>query len=100
MEFLRPFRKTGELSEVERWKLASHPLDVRQAVLDVYARHGPDAIDAVPGEYERLKWVGLYPQVQGGDAFMLRIKVPGGVLTPDQAKVIGQIAADFANGPV
>ena len=34
------------------------------------------AMDAVPGEVERLKWVGIYPQKQGGDAFMMRIKNP------------------------
>src|SRR3712207_4383558 len=57
-------------------------------------------MDEVPGEVERLKWVGIYPQKQGGDAFMLRLKVPGGVLTPEQTRVIGQIAIDFANGPI
>ncbi|HZY58060.1 MAG TPA: ferredoxin--nitrite reductase, partial [Rubrobacteraceae bacterium] len=28
------------------------------------------------------------------------IKIPGGVLTPEQARVVGQIAVDFANGPI
>jgi ferredoxin-nitrite reductase len=44
--------------------------------------------------------VGIYPQKQGGDAFMMRVKIPGGVLTPEQTKVIGRIASDFARGPV
>jgi ferredoxin-nitrite reductase len=57
-------------------------------------------MDDVPGEVERLKWVGIYPQKQGGDAFMMRIKIPGGVLTPEQTKAIGRIAADFARGPI
>ena len=57
-------------------------------------------MDEVPGEVERLKWVGIYPQKQGGDAFMMRIKILGGVLTPEQTKVIGKIAADFAHGPI
>jgi ferredoxin-nitrite reductase len=99
MEFVRPFRKTGELNQVERWKLARHPLDVHQAVLDIYSNRGLEAIEEVPGEWERLKWVGLYPQVQGGDAFMLRIKVPGGRLAADQARVIGEVADQFARGP-
>lgn len=99
MEFVRPFRKVGELNQVERWKLARHPLDVRDAVLDVYSKQGVDAIDEVPGEWERLKWVGLYQQLQGGDAFMLRIKVPGGRLAADQARVIGEVADEFARGP-
>jgi ferredoxin-nitrite reductase len=99
VEFVQPFRKTYELSEVERWKLARHPLAVREAVLDTYVTRGVDAIDEVPGEWERLKWVGLYPQVQGGDAFMLRIKVPGGRASADQLRVIGEVADEFACGP-
>ena len=96
MRYLRPVK---ELNQVEQWKLERHPLDVRDAVVDRYAREGPEAIKTVPGEAERLKWVGLYPQRQGGDAFMLRIKVPGGRLTAPQAEVIGGIADTFARGP-
>jgi ferredoxin-nitrite reductase len=96
---MRYLRKINQLNQVEQWKLERHPLDVRDAVLHRYAREGPEAVKAVPGEVERLKWVGLYPQRQGGDAFMLRIKVPGGRLRADQARVIGEIADTFARGP-
>ena len=48
---------------------------------------------------ERLKWVGLYPQRQGGNAFMMRVKVPGGVLTAAQAREIGIAADAFGEGP-
>jgi ferredoxin-nitrite reductase len=99
MHFLRPYRRVGELNQVERWKLDRHPLDVADAVITRYAQAGPDAIAAIPGEQERLKWVGLYPQRQGGDAFMMRIKVPGGVLSADQAQAIGVVADAFALGP-
>ena len=78
MHFVRPYRKIGELNQVERWKLDRHPLEVADAVIERYAKQGPGAIAKVPGEQERLKWVGLYPQRQGGDAFMMRVKVPGG----------------------
>jgi ferredoxin-nitrite reductase len=96
---MRYLRQVKELNQVEQWKLERHPLDVRDAVLERYAREGPQAIKTVPGEVERLKWVGLYPQRQGGDAFMLRIKIPGGRLRADQARVIGEIADEFARGP-
>jgi ferredoxin-nitrite reductase len=96
---MRYLRQIKELNQVERWKLERHPLDVRDAVVDRYAREGPEAIQTVPGEVERLKWVGLYPQRQGGDAFMLRIKVPGGRLDTAQARVIGEVADEFARGP-
>jgi ferredoxin-nitrite reductase len=96
---VRILRENQRLNKVEKIKLERHPLEVRQAIIDTYSKD-LGAIDEIPGEVERLKWVGIYPQKQGGDAFMIRIKVPGGVLNPEQAKVIGRIAADFANGPV
>ncbi len=99
VDFVRPYRRTGQLNNVERWKLDRHPLDVRQAVIERYAEQGPEAIAAVEGEQERLKWVGLYPQRQGGDAFMLRVKVPGGRLDAEQAAVIGAVAREHARGP-
>jgi ferredoxin-nitrite reductase len=97
---VRFLREAQRLNRVEKIKLERHPLEVREAVIKTYSRRGIQTINEVPGEYERLKWVGIYPQNQGGNAFMLRIKVPGGVLAPEQARVIGQIAVDFANGPI
>ncbi|MGH8987398.1 MAG: nitrite/sulfite reductase [Acidimicrobiales bacterium] len=97
--FVDPYRVTGELNQVERWKLERHPLEVAEAVLNTYAVKGYKSIAAVPGEAERLKWVGLYPQRQGGDAFMLRVKVPGGFLTAAQAREIGVVAEAFGEGP-
>jgi ferredoxin-nitrite reductase len=92
-------RKNQKLNKVEQLKLERHPLEVREAVIDRYSKDLA-SMDEMPGEVERLKWVGIYPQKQGGDAFMLRLKVPGGVLTPEQTRIIGQIAIDFANGPI
>jgi ferredoxin-nitrite reductase len=96
---VRFLRENQRLNKVEKIKLERHPLEVRQAIIDNYSKDLA-AMDEVPGEVERLKWVGIYPQKQGGDAFMMRIKVPGGVLRPEQARAIGRIAADFANGPI
>jgi ferredoxin-nitrite reductase len=96
---MRFLREGQTLSKVEKIKLERHPLEVRQAIIDTYSKDLA-AMDEVPGEVERLKWVGIYPQKQGGDAFMMRIKVPGGILTPEQAQVVGRIATDFANGPI
>jgi ferredoxin-nitrite reductase len=93
-------RKNQRLNKVEKFKLERHPLEVREAILNTYSKKGIESMSEVPGEFERLKWVGIYPQNQGGNAFMIRIKVPGGVLSSEQAQVIGQIATDFANGPI
>ena len=97
---METLRKNQKLNRVEKVKLERHPLEVREAILETYSKRGVKSMDEVPGEVERLKWVGIYPQKQGGDAFMMRMKVPGGVLTPEQAEVIGQIAIDFAHGPI
>ena len=98
--FLNPYRNVRELSEAEMVKLRRHPFEVAQGIIETYSVEGIDALNAVPGEVERLKWVGLYPQRQGGDAFMMRIKVPGGLLSADQAREIGMIAEGYAHGPV
>jgi ferredoxin-nitrite reductase len=96
---VRILRDNQGLNKIEKIKLERHPLEVYRAVVDTYSKDLA-AMDEIPGEIERLKWVGIYPQKQGGNAFMIRVKVPGGVLKPEQAKVIGRIAADFADGPV
>ncbi len=99
MPFVEPYRRRHELNQVEQFKLARHPLEVADAVIDTYSVQGAAAIDKVPGETERLKWVGIYPQRQGGDAFMLRIKVTGGHLTAPQLREIGVAADAFGEGP-
>jgi ferredoxin-nitrite reductase len=100
LPFLRPYRNLRQLSDPEMMKLRRHPFEVAQGIIETYSVEGVEALNAVPGEIERLKWVGLYPQRQGGDAFMMRIKVAGGVLTADQAREIGLIAEGYAHGPV
>lgn len=99
MDFVRPLSAGAELNQIERWKLERHPLEVAASVRDRYAHEGVESIAAIPGEFERLKWVGIYPQRQGGDAFMLRIKVPGGRLLAAQGARIGELVDAFANGP-
>ena len=99
MEFIRPYRTGNTLNQVEQWKLARNPLDVAEAVRERYSVEGADSIATVEGELERLKWVGIYPQRQGGDAFMLRVKVPGGRLSAPQARRIGEVVDRYAAAP-
>ena len=80
------------MNTVERWKQEKHPLDVIEDV----EQYAADELSfeeiearAGDGEWERLKWAGMYAQKQEG-YFMIRTKVPGGKLTPEQAEVIGE----------
>jgi ferredoxin-nitrite reductase len=96
---IRSIRPALLLNQAERWKLERHPLDIELAVRQRYSREGPEVIATVPGEVERLKWVGLYPQRQDGNAFMMRVKIPGGRLGAAQARRIGELTEAFARGP-
>lgn len=99
MKFIHPYRTEDKLNQNELWKLAKNPLDVAGAVISRYSREGWESLRTVPGEVERLKWVGIYPQRQEGDAFMMRLKVPGGRLNVAQTRRIGEIVDRFAVGP-
>ncbi|WP_254861708.1 nitrite/sulfite reductase [Halovivax gelatinilyticus] len=85
----------------ERQKLEKHPLDVIDDVYE-YAADGCSFAEIEArggeGEWQRLKWAGMYAQKQAG-YFMMRTKVPGGHLTPEQAAVIGEVASEFATAP-
>jgi ferredoxin-nitrite reductase len=87
---------------VEEWKQEKHPLDVIEDVKR-YAEEGLsfDEIEAEAGdgEWERLKWAGMYSHGVQRGYFMMRTKVPGGRLTPEQAEVIGEVAAEYATAP-
>jgi ferredoxin-nitrite reductase len=89
------------VNTVEEHKQEKHPLDVIDDVYD-YAEDDLSFEEieerAGGGEWERLKWAGMYAQKQEG-YFMIRTKVPGGKLTPEQAEVIGEVTDDLAVAP-
>lgn len=81
-----------KLNHVEIAKLEKDGLDVLQS-LDTYAKEGFAAITA--DDFDRFKWLGLYVQRPKTDEFfMLRVKIPGGVITAKQARVIAQISKE------
>jgi sulfite reductase beta subunit-like hemoprotein len=55
--------------------------------------------EAVPEEdFVRLQWYGLYHDRPKLGYFMMRVKIPGGVLTPAKLRVIGGISERFGRG--
>ncbi len=62
---MRFLREGQALNKVEKIKLERHPLEVYRAVIETYSKDLA-AMEEVPGEVERLKWVGIYPQRGGG----------------------------------
>lgn len=60
-----------------------------------YAAQGDySAID--PDDFERLKWYGVYRQRPNDGHFMIRIKIPGGGLTPHKLREIGKLTQKYA----
>ena len=90
------------MNTVEHWKETKHPLDVIEDVKE-YAAEGLSFEEIVEeedgGEFERLKWAGMYTHGVHEDFYMMRTKVPGGYLTPEQAAVIGEITDEYARAP-
>ena len=61
-----------------------------------YAREGWAAID--PDDFERLKWYGLFHRKATPGYFMLRLRIPNGVLTSEQLTAIGDISNRCGRG--
>jgi sulfite reductase beta subunit-like hemoprotein len=81
-------------NKVELLKREKDGLDVWQDI-ERYAQTGFDAID--PGDLDRFRWYGLYTQRPVEDKrFMLRIKVPNGILNADQLETIGWLSQVYA----
>src|SRR5437764_100797 len=55
--------------------------------------------EAVPEEdFVRMQWYGLYHDKPKVGYFMLRVKLPGGVVTPAKLRVIGELSQRFGRG--
>jgi ferredoxin-nitrite reductase len=89
-------------SKVEGWKDEVYGTEIREHLYQ-FAKEGWSAIpeDEQDAWFERFKWWGLYHQRKGQESyFMMRIGTPNGRLTPQQLRVVGEIADEYARGPV
>ena len=78
----------------ERLKKEKHPLDILKELDQIVVR----GYEEVPEEdLVRLQWYGLYHDKPRIGTFVLRIKLPGGRITPEQLKVVGELARRFNN---
>lgn len=99
------------LNGTERLKRDDDALNVRDRIINVYAKQGYDSIETSDLR-GRFRWMGLYTQRAPGldssqtgmedsdqlDArhFMMRIRTDGQRLSREQLRVIGSISTDFA----
>ncbi len=84
------------INRIEEIKLAKDGLDVLDDILR-YARTGAE-IDH--DDIERMKWYGVFYRRQTPGYFMLRLRVPNGILTSRQISEIGELSNRFGRGKV
>ncbi|GAA3538499.1 sulfite reductase SirA [Nonomuraea rosea] len=101
------------LNKNEENKKNDDGLNVRQRIIDIYAKQGFDSID--PADLRgRMRWYGLYtqrkPGIDGGKTailepeelddsyFMLRVRIDGGQLDLAQLRVIADISNEYGRG--
>lgn len=91
-----PAEEENELTAEERIKREEHPLDSYYRIAD-NAR-----ANAAPEKEEifRFKWHGLFYLTPVKDAFMARLRIPGGQLTSDQFRTLARTATDLTSGYV
>lgn len=83
----------SDLCAEEVWKYESNPLDLWDELLDSAARNeAPDA-----ERRYRFKFHGLFHVAPAKDSFMLRLRVPGGVITSAQIRGLAGIAEKWGN---
>lgn len=84
------------LNKNEKQKLKKDGLEIFDDI-PVYAKKG---FDSIPKEdWELLKWAGLYLQKPKENGyFMMRVKIPSGKMTYEQAKVLAGISRDYGRG--
>lgn len=87
-----PDQKT-KLNPIEKAKAEKHPLLLKQE-LDHFAKIGWEAMD----EFERnhgLKWLGFFYRPVTPGKFMLRLRIPNGILSSNQLRVIAEITQRY-----
>ncbi|MBA4492779.1 nitrite/sulfite reductase [Paenactinomyces guangxiensis] len=86
-----------KLNKVELQKLEQDGLDIIDEIVNVYAVNG---FESIPEEkFSLFKWAGVYQQKPKKDGyFMMRIRIPGGVLTSEQARVLAQLGQEYGRG--
>ncbi len=87
------------VNKIEVLKSAKDGLDVLPDLHRYAALEAAGEDPQIPAEdFERLKWYGLFHRKQTPGYYMLRMRIPGGVLNSEQLTAIGEIANRVGRG--
>ncbi len=83
--------------DIEAIKREKDGLDV----LDDIYRYARDGFATIPDDdFERLKWYGLFRRKQTPGFFMMRLRMPNGILSSEQLAGIANIANTYGRGSI
>lgn len=87
------------VNKIEVLKASRDGLDVLPDLYRYAALAASGEDPAIPADdLERLKWYGLFHRKQTPGYFMLRMRIPGGVLTSEQMQAVGEISNAVGRG--
>jgi len=86
-------KNPDKLNKFELYKAEKDGLDIINDIKYKYAKEG---FGSVPQEdFNLFKWAGVYQQKPNDGFFMMRIRIPGGIMTSGQARVLAGIGRDY-----
>lgn len=83
------------MNKIEVLKRERDGLDIRDAIAG-YAKTGWESI--TEDDVQRLKWYGLFLRQPTPGFFMIRVRIPGGITSSAQLRVLATIASQYGNG--
>jgi ferredoxin-nitrite reductase len=83
-----------DLCKEERWKHEQDPFTLWDKLLQYSNQNQPPSED----DRFRIKYFGLFYVAPAQDSFMLRLRIPGGILTTHQLRGLAQMAEDWGSG--
>ena len=85
----------ASLNKFEKLKAEKDGFAVK-AELDQYAQIGWEAMDETDREH-RLKWVGVFFRPVTPGKFMMRMRMPNGIVTSNQMRVLGEVVQRYGD---
>ena len=82
-------------NSIERLKRERPPVGVLDELDELGRRH---YLDIPEEDLVRLKWYGLYHDKPKVGSYMLRIRIPGGLLPPASLRAVGEVSVKYGQG--
>jgi ferredoxin-nitrite reductase len=86
---------TASLNKFEKLKAEKDGLAVK-AQLEEFARIGWEAMDETDREH-RLKWLGVFFRPVTPGKFMMRLRLPNGIITSNQMRALGEVLQRYGS---